>query len=93
MNFNLLLYKVHGLNNPASISILRNYVASNQGLDILFLQEHGLKHQIAQDLGSKLWPWAKTWCLEASPWYNNDPEAVGANCSGIITLLHPKLAK
>jgi hypothetical protein len=81
------------LNNLASIRTLRNYVGNIRELDILFIQEHRLQNQAARDLGPKLWPSSTSWCLEASPGYNNDPTVVGAGCGGIITLLHPKWSK
>jgi exonuclease III len=66
MNFKLVSFNVRGVNAPAAVPTLRNYVASILSLDVLGLQEHKLRGRLAATLDKRLWPQAQCWYIEAS---------------------------
>jgi exonuclease III len=54
MQLKLLSFNVRGLNDPQSILKLKHYLDSSPPANIIFLQEHKLRLQAAQELGPKL---------------------------------------
>jgi exonuclease III len=69
MNFKSISFNVRGLNDTASIPMLRNYIDSIPSLDLLCLQETKLCRQAAAGLGQHLSPGAQCWNIEASAGY------------------------
>lgn len=91
MKLNLLTFNVHGLNDPVSIPKLKHYLSASPQVDILLLQEHKLRLQVAQELGAKLWKGVETWILDACPGYGHLPHLLGVDKGGICTLITPRL--
>lgn len=90
MKLKLLSYNVRGLNDPASIDNLRNYLHRNP-VDFLFIQEHKLRGQGALHLGRTLWKCATTFITEAEPGYTIDGTHSGKG--GMATLIAPRWSK
>jgi hypothetical protein len=91
-DFKILSSNVRGLNDPASVPTLKNYLDTIASLDVVYIQEHKLRDNAAASLDQRLWPQAQGWCMEASPGYANAQPGPGAGRGGIITLLAPKWA-
>jgi len=92
MIIQLLSFNVRGLNDKASIPLLRNYIQSLAHTDVILLQEYKLRNQDFDNLGKRLWSQAKTWSMATSVRYNNDSLGQGASRGGLIKLVSPKLA-
>jgi hypothetical protein len=94
MNLNIISYNVRGLNDQMATDTLQHYLhILRPKPDIIMLQEHKLRNLQAQELGSKLWRGATTWCLEATMGYNNGPRDAGSGKGGLATILVPRWVK
>jgi exonuclease III len=90
MNLNILSYNIRGLNNPAKVRKMKNYLRTLQPpCDILLLQEYKLCGINAHELGRSLWPDSACYILDAEPGYTLAPD--GAGKGGVCTLVSPLL--
>lgn len=87
MNLKIITVNVRGLNHPASVPSLCNYISSIPSLDVLCIQETKLWGANTTSLGRRLWSQAQCWSVEASQGYANNLDMTGAGKGGIITLL------
>jgi len=81
---------MRGLNDPAAIDNLQNYIKKNL-VDSLFIQEHKLRGHGAINLGRLLWHRTTTFFTGANIGYTLDGKNVGKG--GVASLIAPKWAK
>ena len=83
MKLNLITLNVRGLNDPAKITRLRNYLQGLQPiLDIIMIQEHKLKLTKAEGLGSSLMINFGYFYMDAIRGYGHGANEAGAGCGG-----------
>jgi hypothetical protein len=94
MKLNLLTFNVRGLNEDAAMDSLKVYIQDfRPKLDILAIQEHKLRGDALQRLGTWLWRSATFWGLEASLGYGHSQGDQGASCGRVATLVAPQWAR
>ncbi|KAG0594495.1 hypothetical protein M758_UG082400 [Ceratodon purpureus] len=92
MKVTIYTLNVRGLNDPAKVSRLRNYIHNLQSApDILMLQEHKLTGEKAANLGRQLNPSSTYLYAEARPGYRNHIRGSGAGCGGTAFLIRNSL--
>lgn len=86
MKLKLLSHNVQGLNNPDTITRVRNYLLPLLSqLDIVLLHEHKLRGDKTSTLGKSIWARARFYSTDADPAYGHAPDEPGAGSSGICT--------
>ncbi|KAG0573683.1 hypothetical protein KC19_VG200300 [Ceratodon purpureus] len=92
MKLTIYSLNVRGLNDPAKVTRLRNYIQNLQPApDILMLQEHKLTGEKAAILGRQLNPTYRYLFIAARPGYRNEDRANGAGRGGTATLIQNSL--
>lgn len=89
MIIHLLSQNIRGLNDPQAIDNIRLYIQSNP-VDFLFLQEHKLRGQAAENMGRLIWKRATTLYTQALPGYNLNGSSSGKG--GVVSLIASKWA-
>lgn len=94
MMLSIYSLNVRGLNDPAKVLRLRNYLQSLQPApDIFLIQEHKLTGSRAANLGRQLHQNASYFFTEALQGYGHLGNESGAGCGGTAMLVNNRLER